>query len=278
MELRRWLRLWGGCSLLALCGAVPEAGAHGDLHVRIEALAAEIKKQPQDAQLYLQRGELHRMHEDWALAEADYAQAEKLSPGLAAVRLGRSQLLLAQKQFTAARKEVDRFLADHPGHVAALIVRAQSLAGEKQFLAAAEAWEQVIAKTPKPDVEHYYQRAQALTAAGPKHTDAALKTLDAGVAKVGNVPSLGLFAVQLEVGRKQYDAALERLDRAMPKTGRKETWRELRGDILASAERKAEAQEEYAKALEELKASPARARSTKAGAELEARLRAKARP
>jgi tetratricopeptide (TPR) repeat protein len=256
----------------------PEARCHGDVHARIDALTAEIAKKPEDANLYLQRGELHRVDEAWALAEADLDRAEKLNPQLATVFLARARLHLARGQHKDAQAAAEKFLGAYPKHPPALTARAQALAGQKRFVEAAEAWQEVIAAAPAPDVEHYYQRAQALIAAGAAHAEAALQTLDEGLAKLGNVPTLGLCAVELEVSRARYDAALERIDRLMPTTGRTETWRELRGDILAKAGKAEEARAEYAKALESMAALPPRTRSTKAGIALEERLRSKAKP
>ena len=271
---------WGGIRRLAGVLALgliapPAALAHGDLHERIVAVTAEIREQPNDAVLYLKRGELYGMHEEWAQSEADFDKAEKLDPKLINVSLARSRILLSRKRFKEAQAAVDRYLAAQPKHASALVIRAQALSGQKRFAQSAETWAQVIEITDRPDVEHYYERAQALAAAGPDPTDAALITLDDGLAKLGKVPTLGLYAIQLEVARKRYDAALARLDDMIPKTGRKESWLELQGDILASAGRKDEAQKTYAKALEELQALPARVRSTKASIGLEDRLKKK---
>jgi tetratricopeptide (TPR) repeat protein len=265
------------CVALSFAATPGEAWAHGDLHVQIATVTAEIGRKPDSAELHLQRGELHRVHEDWAKAMADFDRAEKLDSKLVAVALGRSRLHLVKQEYRSAVSEADRFLREHPHHPQALAVRARALAGDKQFEKAAEAWRLVIQSAPSPDVEPYYECSVALAAAGPSHTDAALRTIDDGLAKLGNVPALGLYGVELEVQRKRYDAALERLDRLEPKRGRKETWREKRGDILAGSGRKEEARMEYAKALKELEALPARNRETKASAAMATRLREKAR-
>jgi tetratricopeptide (TPR) repeat protein len=263
--------------IVTLCITFPAVGfGHGDLHERIAVVTSEIKQQPANAELYLKRGELHGLHEEWKEAEADFDKAEKLDPKLVAVSLARSRVSLARKRFKEAQTDVERFLSAYPNHSIALIVRARALSGRKQFAESAKAWAMVIEQADHPDVEHFYERARVLVAAGPEQADAAIKTLDEGLAQLGNVPTLGLYAVQLEVVRKHYDAALERLDNMMPKTGRRETWLELRGDILASAGRKEEAEKNYAKALEELRALPARVRSTKASTGLEERLKKKA--
>jgi len=268
------LRRFVGAVALSVIASTTAFG-HGDLHERISAVTSEIQSEPNNAVLYLKRGELYGMHEEWAKAEADFNKAESLDPKLINVPLARSRILLARKRFKEAQSAVERYLSAQPKHSSALVIRAQALSGQKQFAQAAETWTQVIETTDRPDVEHFYERARALAAVGPGQTDAALKTLDDGLAKLGKVPTLGLYAIQLEVGRKRYDAALERLDAIIPKTGRKETWLELRGDILASAGRKDEAQKTYVQALEEMQALPARVRSTKASAGLEERLKKK---
>jgi tetratricopeptide (TPR) repeat protein len=262
--------------IVILCIGFPTVGfGHGDLHERIAMVTSEIKQQPDNAELYLKRGELHGLHEEWKEAEADFDKAQKLDPKLVTISLARSRVSLARNRFTEAQTDVERFLSVYPDHSTALIVRARALAGRKQFAESAKAWAMVIEKADHPDVEHFYERARVLVAAGPEQTDAAIKTLDEGLAQLGTVPTLGLYAVQLEVARKRYDAALERLDGMMPRTGRKETWLELRGDILASAGRTEEAEKTYAKALEEFQRLPARVRSTKASAGLEERLKKK---
>jgi tetratricopeptide (TPR) repeat protein len=274
---RDWLPKLLGLALTFV--AFPaELRAHGDLHEQIEKVTSEIDRKPDSAELYLQRGELYRVHEDWARALADFDRAEQLDAKLVTVVLGRSRLHLAKQEYKSAMAEADRFLKEYPRHPLALAVRARALAGEKRFEEAADTWLLVIQAAPSPDVEQYYERAHALGAAGPSHIDAALRAIDEGLAKLGNVPALGLYGVELEVQRKHYDAALERIDKLEPKRGRKETWREKRGDILDSAGRKDEARVEYARALAELEALPARSRSTKASTSLEARLRGRLKP
>jgi tetratricopeptide (TPR) repeat protein len=258
--------------LLALSGS---AFGHGDLHEQITGLSTQIAAAPGKADLYLQRGEVYRLHEDWDLALADYDRAEKLDPNNGVVVYARSRLFLAREQFARAEKEAAAFLEKYPRHAGALIVQAHACAGQKQFLRAAEIWQRVIEAVPAPDVEHYYEQAQAFAAAGPEHIDDALAAIDAGLKKLGPLPTLALLAVDLETQRKHFEAALVRLDRAMPKEGRKELWLERRGDLLAGAGRLAESRDEYRKALVELEALPERLRATPATGALKERLEQK---
>ncbi len=51
--------------------------AHDGLHEQIIAVTKEIAKDPNNANLYLKRAELYRLHEEWKNSEKDYNRAEK---------------------------------------------------------------------------------------------------------------------------------------------------------------------------------------------------------
>ena len=66
--------------LIAICLVVWPSFvyAHEGLHEQIAAITAKIKRDPKNASLYLQRGELHRLHRDWGLAAADFSRGDGL--------------------------------------------------------------------------------------------------------------------------------------------------------------------------------------------------------
>ena len=68
--------------------------AHGDLHEQIAAASRAIARQPDDAALYLARGELYRAHHDTDPRSRDYATALRMDPTLDAARLARGRLLV----------------------------------------------------------------------------------------------------------------------------------------------------------------------------------------
>ena len=75
--------------------------------------------------------------------------------------------------------------------------------------------------------------AQAL--ASNRLTDEAVRVLEAGVKRLGPIPSLQLKILEVEVSAGRYDSALSRLD-AMQRSGpRPEPWMEKRASILAQA-------------------------------------------
>ena len=89
-------RVWlcaGMC--IPIIAATPSLGlAHQGPHEAIAALTARIEKSPGDAKLYLDRGELHRLHADWDGAMADCERAARLDKNLLEVDYCRGQVLL----------------------------------------------------------------------------------------------------------------------------------------------------------------------------------------
>ena len=269
------VRRVGLVAMLVSVALARVAFAHGDLHEQIVGVTAQIEKNPDSADLFLKRAELHRLHEQWPAAAADYDRAEKLAPSAPAIHLGRGKLLLATGRLDDAKGELDKFIAAKPGHIEALVTRARIEALRKQPLAAAEDFARAIALAPRPEPDLYHERAQALAAAGDDHIPEALRCLDEGTAKLGNLPTLGLYAIDLELRRKDFDAALARLEKLSAASPRKETWLERRGDILTAAGRPVEARQSYLDALEAMRALPQQRRFTKTTMELEQRLNQK---
>ena len=64
--------------LLVLCLAVLPAAAHLDLEIQIANVSEAIAREPENATLYLKRGELYRAHEEWSASESDFLTARKL--------------------------------------------------------------------------------------------------------------------------------------------------------------------------------------------------------
>src|SRR5436190_4125061 len=99
------------------------APGHGDLYEQIVSVTAQIQASPDRADLYLRRANLHFHREDRSAAAADYDRAEKLSPSLDAVHLGRGKLFLAEGRLDKAQAEIDRFLSRNSAQVEALVTR-----------------------------------------------------------------------------------------------------------------------------------------------------------
>ena len=248
------------------------ARAHEGLHEQIVAITARIKRDPKNAALYLQRGELYRLHRDWARAAADYDRASRLQPSLTIIDLGRGKMLLESRRFQQAKFVLDRFLRRQPRHVEGLVTRGRVLARLGARLEAANDFTEALALAPAPEPELYLERAQVL-AGDERYIQEALRGLDEGIKQLGPLVTLELAAIDLELRGNNYDAALTRLDVITAQSERKETWLVRRGEILRAAGRHDEARKAFNSAIVAIESLPPERRQSRAITALQLRAR-----
>lgn len=259
--------------LLALAAGPVPVRAHGDFHSLITLANQDIEKSPGNAEVYLRRAELYRLHQMWPEAEADIAKAVSLSPGLPLVDLCLGRLRMDTTWPLTARAHFDRFLAKYPDHVEALTLRSRIWQQLGQPLNASEDLARAARATPENAPELYIERAQALASAGSSQWENALTVLDDGIRKMGPLVTLQLTAIDIELRRQNYDGALSRVDAVAARSPRKESWLARRGEILLQAGRSDEARQAYQSALAALDTLPPVRRNVPAVLDLERRIR-----
>jgi tetratricopeptide (TPR) repeat protein len=263
--------VWIALSITALSFPVV-ATAHGPLHEQIVRLSKEIEQFPDRADLYIQRGELHRHHQDWNAALADYDNANRLEPKLAMADLCRGKLFLDAGEPKQAKAALDRFLTNAPNDAEGFLTRGRALAQMGAHSLAAEDFSSAIQNVETPQPEYYYERSQALVAAG--RLMEALHGVDEGIRRLGEIVTLQLCAIDLEIRMQFYDGALARLEKVAAQSPRKEKWLARRGEILLMAGRHEEARRAFRAALLEIETLPSSRRNAKAVVDLEKRVRA----
>jgi tetratricopeptide (TPR) repeat protein len=238
-----------------LMAILPESvHAHGDLEIRIAEATGKIEAATNNpAQLYLDRGELHREHRSWTEAEADYARAAELDPELDGVDFYRAKMLDDSGQLESARAMFDKVLIRNPSNGEAFIGRARVLVKLNQRKPAVADFRLGLELLREPKAEYFLELAKVLVT--EKNPGDALCSLDAGIKKLGDV-SLQVYALELELERQNHDAALARLGTIIERAERKENWLARRGDILLAAGRPAEAQKSFDSALAAIKLLP----------------------
>ena len=230
--------------------------AHEGLHEQIVAVTAKIKRDPKNASLFLQRGELHRLHRDWVRAEGDYDRALRLQPGLVIVELARGKMLFESRRYRRAKVMLDRFLNRQPTYVEGLITRARVVAKLGDEVAAVHDFARAIELSSAPDPDLYLERAKVFAS----NKQEALNGLDEGIKRLGPVVTLELAAIELELKLRNYDMALQRLDAIAVQSERKEVWLVHRGEILREAGRGDEARAAFNAALVAIESLPAERR------------------
>src|SRR5262245_9466724 len=259
-----------------LCAAsLPFAGrpasGHAAIEVQIEDLTRRIAKDPGNAGLYLNRGELHRVHENWKAAEADYRRAQQVDPGMAEVDFCLGRMLLEQGRPEAAKPELDRFLDRKPGDAEGLTMRARALARMGRREEAAADYRRAVASLAArnaDDPNTFLELADLLSAGDQPRNEEALGVLDQGIAALGPIVTLELPAITIEVALRRYDAALARLDALASQSARKEPWILRRADILRQAGKRTEAASAYQEVLAIVAALPDDRRNLPSTAEL----------
>jgi tetratricopeptide (TPR) repeat protein len=255
---------WRLALLPALCSP---AVAHPDLEVHIQIVTALIAEGP-TAELYLRRGGLHCEHGEFDQALRDLAAAEKLAPGLDAIRLTRAQTLQRAGRLVPALATLDDFLSRQPAQPKARLLRARVCVDLHRYADAVRDFDEVLRLAPESGPEPYLERAEAYEAR--RQPDAALASITEGIERLGDVASLQIAALETELRWRRHEAALQRIDRLLAAAERKEQWHLRRAQCLAAMQRGEEAQQACRAALAALdQLSPAQ-RATQATRELEA--------
>lgn len=244
------------CLIWACLGLTFQAHAHGDLHEQIESLTAQLKKTPKDADLYLRRGELHRLHQDWPKARRDYQRALKLAPDLDTIIFCQGRMEYEASRFRDAEKKLTEYLTKQPNHSEAHTVRAQTRAKLRKHAEAIADYSKAIELAAEPRPELYLERARLQSTV--KDSISALNGLEDGLKRLGPIPALELEALAIETRTQQFEAALARIERLRAQSVRQETWLEKRGDILQAAGRSTEARAAYEAALQAIRELPER--------------------
>lgn len=250
----------------------PAAFAHEDLLLQIQNVTSQLGRDPKNPDLYLRRGELRRLHQEFDAALTDYERCAQLTNHPVIVDYAKGRLFYEANWTQSARFFLDRFLARQTNHLDALIIRARVLARLGERAAAAADYAAAIRLTKEPHPELFIEHAQVLTTDAGEHLNEALASLDAGMKKLGPLVTLQLFAIDLEVRRTNYDGALGRLDQIMTQSPRKETWLARKGEILQQAGRTDEARVAFQAALAAIARLPPTRRQVPAMQELEKRI------
>lgn len=252
------------------------AAAHGATHEQIAALTIKIAADSRNADLYVRRGALYDDHGDWKSALDDFQRAGQLDSSLAIVDLARGRTLFNAGQFEPAKSALDRFLAREPLNPEARILRARASAQLGRWDASVVDFTEAIeylAQLGSPNPDYYLERAYASAARGPAYVPDALHGLDQGIAALGTLATLQLYAIELELSRGRTDDALARLESLAAYTSRRESLLARLGEILELAGRTDAARAAYQQAVAAINGLTPRHRATRGIVELEAQLR-----
>jgi len=262
--MAKTLRLFSVMISLVLLVFLGPLFAHDEPYHRIDEITLKIENDPDNLDLYIERGELYRLTSQLDLALSDFDQLALLDPDHETVNFHCGRLLFEADQYQPARIALDQFLCVHPDHLQGLMVRARVLRRLKQPLQAVQDYARALSLVSYPTPVLIIEQAEALVEVGESYVDLAIQSLDDAMQTHGPLILLESCAIDLELGHHHYDAALGRIDRLLQGTTRKESWLVRRGEVLEKAGRIQEARVTYAHALDAIELLPHRLQQTPA--------------
>ena len=242
----------------------PSALAHPEIELQLANVSAQIEQSPGEAKLYLQRGQIHRVHRDWQAGMADFRRAEELDPELHRVALAIGRLMIEAGKPKQALPPLERFLQGQPGDPEGLILRGRGQGELGETLAAAADFDAALPKLRRPTPELYIERARILFDGGEPFQARALAGLEQGIERLGDLFTLHRYAAELEIRSDQPEAALRRAQALIEKSGGNVSWRILEAELLVALQRAPEARISYRQALDTIAALPLHRRRTPA--------------
>ena len=252
--------------VLPVCLFSSTVSAHAGIHEELEELTKQILEEPDNPDLYIQRGVAYRIHRDWNHALQDFRKALKLDGNHTAVETEMGRAYFDQGMHQQAQVHLDRALARNPDNVRALVTRAKASNASGHPLLATVDYDRAIRAFQSPRKalpEYYLERARCYAAAGDQFINKAIGGLDEGIGTLGNIQTLELYAIELETRRGDVDAALQRLEPLLARSGRKEFLLFKRGEILLGAGRNSEAREAFLAARADIDTLPPQRRHTR---------------
>ncbi len=193
---------------------------HGDLSVRIAEKTAEIRLNPHNGILYVQRGQLYFQHEQPDSALTDYKMALEQGLDSALVYLMIAEAQLSLKLSEEGLSSIGKYLSSEPNNLKGIHTRGRLLQALGDLPAAIADFEFVLARASSPRPQDFLELADLRSKT--EGTDSAIETLKSGCLRLGNIVSLQLRILELEKERKNFEAAHVVLDRMMAPLSRKE--------------------------------------------------------
>ena len=238
------------------------AAAHPGLESTLALLDPIIASNPRDPALYIARGAIYSRHGELERALEDLQRAQALGdPVSVAFELG--VLHYRMGEYSRSRLLLGNWLAGHPGHAEALLYRARAASADGDPRAAAADYRTYLADAAAPNPGDYLAAARLLATDDGAGTGPALELLDQGMKRLGIVPQLQRYAVELEIERGDVGAALRRWRVMQPALGAGPEWKVGMAELLMRAGRPAQAAEVLQDAREQLhalKPTPSRRR------------------
>jgi tetratricopeptide (TPR) repeat protein len=221
--------------------------AHKDPKTAIADLRAVLRDQPNAVGVMRNLARAHLANGEPALAEETMRRAVDSNPADAGARLDLAQLLIQLGKPEQAKPVIAELVKRQPNNVEALSAEFKIAAANKDVGSARVAADAIVATNPKLGLGYYYQGAVAET---EKHFDEAMRLYASALETQPGATEPLQNLTRLLLAQNRAADALKRLDQATVQFPRNAFAPNLKGEVLLSLKRSADAVAAFKVAME----------------------------
>ena len=182
---------------------------HGDLDKRIAALSTAIAQYPDSTLLYLQRGEVYVLHEDYTLALNDFKKCKADGISNARLAAGFGQCYYAAAETDSSLHYFDLALHQDPDLFSVKEAKARLLALMQQPCAGALLYDEILRDATQPGPSLFIDASLMwMQCEDASSTLKSIQRLEDGIARLGSLHVLQKELVRRYVALREYDKAL----------------------------------------------------------------------
>jgi tetratricopeptide (TPR) repeat protein len=226
--------------------------AHGTRDVRIQELNQQLKQNPNNAELYLQRGRVWIDSQVWSHALDDTLRAERIQPELHEALYWQGYIHYRTQKFTQAKQCLERYITLAPQSPAGHTTLAQVHTEQKNYALAAQHFDLAIAADSNPQPQRYIERYRVLRLMQPANPARIENGLKEGVARHGEIINLLELLVEWHQHQGQWTEALAWLNRYPEPLRQTPQWWLAKGHLLKHKGDTSEAQKAYQTVIDNL--------------------------
>lgn len=255
-----------GTFLLLFLLYSPIMMAHGEIHLRIQELSAEIQKSPKNPDLYLKRAVLFSQHHEPKRSNKDLKKCLRLGMEVPQIDFYLAKNYYSLQRFNKSHHFLDQILTNDSLQIEALQLKGLVLLEQKHFIESATYFEKVIDYTQETKPEDYLEAAFAWEQAGMEEKSKAI--LQRGLSDLGNLLVFHQKLVELALKTQNFEEAIAQQTKIIDLSNRKEKAYYERALIYLQNKQEAKAKIDLELSLQLLEKLPTRIKGKQTSIEL----------
>ena len=212
--------------------------AHGDLSMRIAEKTIEISENPNNANLYYERGLLYQQHMEYDSALEDYHKSQSLGNTAKELHYQIAEVHYITEQYQEALQSIDSYLELDSMDLSAKKLQAQILFQLQSYKKSLEGYRYVIHNMTDIRPEDVLEYCNIILAENNKNYKGALEAIQYGLDQLGpHTISLQLKKLDYLKDSGQTERALEQYNYFILEYNRNEFWYYKKAKYLAEINR-----------------------------------------